>query len=61
MGPLAGARDFLDRLRERYQVLILSDTFYEFASPLMRQLGYRRCCATDRDRRRGFVSNYRCA
>lgn len=39
MGPMAGARDFLDELRARYQVFILSDTFYEFADPLMRQLG----------------------
>lgn len=37
--PLPGARAFLDGLRERYQVVILSDTFYEFAAPLMRQLG----------------------
>ena len=35
-----GARDFLDGLREHYQVVILSDTFYEFAKPLMRQLGW---------------------
>ena len=40
MGPMAGAREFLDDLRSRYQVLILSDTFYEFAQPLMRQLGW---------------------
>jgi phosphoserine/homoserine phosphotransferase len=40
MGPMDGARPFLDGLRERYQVFILSDTFYEFASPLMRQLGW---------------------
>jgi len=39
MQPLPGARDFLDDLRARYQVVILSDTFYEFADPLMRQLG----------------------
>ncbi len=39
MGPMAGARDFLDDLRQRFQVIILSDTFYEFAMPLMRQLG----------------------
>ena len=39
MSPLPGAREFLDGLRERYQVIILSDTFYEFADPLMRQLG----------------------
>lgn len=40
MGPMEGARDFLDDLRSRYQVMILSDTFYEFAQPLMRQLGW---------------------
>jgi phosphoserine / homoserine phosphotransferase len=39
MSPLEGARDFLDGLRARYQVIILSDTFYEFAAPLMAQLG----------------------
>ncbi len=40
MGPLEGAPVFLERLRERFQVLILSDTFYPFAAPLMRQLGH---------------------
>lgn len=40
MGPMPGARAFLDNLRERYEVIILSDTFYEFAHPLMRQLGW---------------------
>lgn len=40
MGPMDGARAFLDDLRSRYQVLILSDTFYEFAQPLMRQLAW---------------------
>jgi phosphoserine/homoserine phosphotransferase len=40
MGPMPGAKDLLDDLRSRYQVLILSDTFYEFAQPLMRQLGW---------------------
>ena len=39
MAPLEGAKDFLDELRSRFQVVILSDTFYEFADPLMRQLG----------------------
>jgi phosphoserine/homoserine phosphotransferase len=38
--PLPGASEFIDWLRERFQVVILSDTFYEFASPLMKQLGY---------------------
>jgi phosphoserine/homoserine phosphotransferase len=40
MSPLPGAREFLDWLRERAQVVILSDTFYQFAAPLMRQLGW---------------------
>lgn len=40
LGPLPGAREFLDWLRERFQVMILSDTFYQFGMPLMRQLGY---------------------
>jgi phosphoserine/homoserine phosphotransferase len=39
MAPMSGAKDFLDELRTRYQVIILSDTFYEFAEPMMRQLG----------------------
>jgi len=38
--PLAGAREFLDQLRETTQVLILSDTFEQFAMPLLRQLAY---------------------
>lgn len=38
--PLDGAREFIDWLRERHQVVILSDTFYEFAAPLMQQLGW---------------------
>ncbi|HSN83605.1 MAG TPA: bifunctional phosphoserine phosphatase/homoserine phosphotransferase ThrH [Polyangiales bacterium] len=39
MEPLPGARDFLDTLRDRTQLVILSDTFYQFAAPFMRQLG----------------------
>ena len=38
--PLPGAREFLDELRGLTQVIILSDTFEEFAQPLMRQLGW---------------------
>ena len=37
--PLDGALDFVNWLRERFQVVILSDTFYDFASPFMKQLG----------------------
>jgi phosphoserine/homoserine phosphotransferase len=39
MRPLEGAREFLDWLRGYCQVVILSDTYYQFAAPLMRQLG----------------------
>ena len=38
--PLTGAKEFLDELRTLTQVIILSDTFTEFASPLIRKLGY---------------------
>ncbi len=40
MAPLEGAREFVDWLRERFQLVILSDTFYEFSAPLMAQLGW---------------------
>ncbi|MFT6758102.1 MAG: phosphoserine/homoserine phosphotransferase [Chitinophagales bacterium] len=40
MKPIDGAREFIDWLRERFQVIILSDTFYQFSQPLMRQLGF---------------------
>ena len=39
LSPLAGAADFLDRLRTVTQVVILSDTFEQFAGPLLAQLG----------------------
>ena len=40
MGPLPGAADFVRWLKSQAQVIVLSDTFYQFAAPLMRQLGY---------------------
>lgn len=40
ISPLEGALEFVEWLRERFQVIILSDTFYEFSQPLMRQLGF---------------------
>jgi phosphoserine/homoserine phosphotransferase len=40
MQPLDGALEFTNWLRERFQVVILSDTFYEFAAPLMKKMGY---------------------
>ena len=38
--PLDGAKDFLDQLRTDYQVIILSDTFEQFAKPVMKQLDW---------------------
>ena len=40
INPLPGAREFLDQLREETQVIILSDTFEQFAQPLMRKLNW---------------------
>ncbi|MCY4082395.1 MAG: bifunctional phosphoserine phosphatase/homoserine phosphotransferase ThrH [Caldilineaceae bacterium] len=40
ISPLPGAGQFVDWVRERVQFIVLSDTFYEFAKPLMAQLGY---------------------
>jgi phosphoserine/homoserine phosphotransferase len=59
LGPEPGARAFLDALRLRYQVVILSDTFYEFAMPLMVQLGMPTlfCHRLETDAG-GFVSAY---
>lgn len=59
MGPMEGARSFLDALREDYQVVILSDTFYEFAHPLMRQLGWPTlfCHSLEADEQ-GLLVNY---
>ena len=60
MAPMDGAKDFLDELRTRFQVIILSDTFYEFADPMMRQLGrptlFCHKLVIDAD---GFVADYK--
>ena len=40
MAPLDGAKAFLDSIRSQYQVIILSDTFVEFAKPMMEKLGW---------------------
>ena len=60
MAPLTGAATFLDALRARYQVVILSDTFYEFAGPLMRLLGRPTllCHQLETDAH-GYVTGYR--
>ena len=60
MGPVEGARAFVDGLRETYQLIILSDTFYEFAHPLMRQLGWPTLfCHSLEANADGKVVNYR--
>jgi phosphoserine/homoserine phosphotransferase len=58
--PLPGARAFLDSLRAQHQVIVLSDTFYEFAGPLMEKLGFPTifCNGLETDRK-GFISGYR--
>jgi phosphoserine/homoserine phosphotransferase len=57
--PLPGAKAFVDWLNENFQVIILSDTFYEFSAPLMKQLGWPTLFChrleTDTD---GMVVNY---
>lgn len=58
--PLPGAKVFLDKLRAAHQVVILSDTFEEFAEPLMARLGmptiFCNSLITDR---KGFISGYK--
>ena len=56
---LPGARDFLDRMRERYQVVILSDTFYDFATPFVVKMNYPTlfCHRLEIDER-GRIANY---
>ncbi len=59
--PLDGAVEFVDWLRERFQVIILSDTFYEFSQPLMRQLGFPTllCHQLEIDEKSGRVMDYK--
>jgi phosphoserine/homoserine phosphotransferase len=57
--PLPGAVDFLTGLRERTQVVILSDTFEEFARPLMRQLGWPTLLCHRLEITDGRISGYR--
>lgn len=60
LSPLEGAKEFIDWLRERFQVIILSDTFYEFAQPLMRQLGFPTLfCHKLEVNEEGYITDYR--
>ena len=60
LNPLPGARSFLDRLRASVQVAILSDTFYQFAEPLMRKLNWPSLYCNDLEiDAEGRVTGYR--
>ncbi|MFY0640831.1 MAG: bifunctional phosphoserine phosphatase/homoserine phosphotransferase ThrH [Bermanella sp.] len=60
LSPLEGAKEFIDWLRERFQVIILSDTFYEFAQPLMRQLGFPTLfCHKLEVNEEGYITDYK--
>ncbi len=60
LNPLEGAKQFVDWLRTEFQVIILSDTFYEFAHPLMQQLDFP-ClfCHSLEISPQGQITNYR--
>lgn len=58
--PLPGAKDFLNKLRANHPVIILSDTYEEFARPLMEKLGRPLIlCNSLQTDRKGFITNYR--
>ena len=58
--PLPGAKEFMDKLRENVQVIILSDTFEQFAMPLMKKLGYPTIfCNTLEVAEDGEITGYR--
>ena len=59
IAPLPGVPEFMEWLRNRCQVIILSDTFYEFVGPLMQQLDFPTifCHSLEIDEK-GFIANY---
>lgn len=58
--PMEGAKEFLDKLREKTQVIILSDTFTQFATPLMKKLGWPTIfCNTLEVAENGDITGYR--
>lgn len=60
MGPLPGAKEFVEWARTHFQLIILSDTFYEFAHPLMRQLGWPTLfCHKLEVSDEGFITDYK--
>ena len=60
MGPLEGAYEFVAWVREHFQLIILSDTFYEFADPLMKQLNRPTIfCHKLEVNEQGVITNYK--
>lgn len=61
MEPMPGAKEFLDSLRATYQLIILSDTFYEFGAPFMKKLGLPTlfCHSLEVDSTSGKITNYK--
>jgi phosphoserine / homoserine phosphotransferase len=59
MNPLPGAKEFLRKLQRKYQVIILSDTYYEFAGSMMIKLGNPTLfCNWLSEDKKGFIANY---
>jgi len=59
MEPLPGARSFLEKLRSHSQVVILSDTYYEFMGPVMKKLGYPPLfCNWLKTNGQGYIAGY---
>ena len=56
---LDGAKDFLDEIKESFQVVILSDTFHEIASPLMEKLGFPLLLCHTLNVKDGMISSYK--
>ena len=59
MEPLPGAGEFLDWARQRHQVAVVSDTFHEFAAPLMAKLGWPMLLCHHLDVEDGRIAGYR--
>ena len=60
--PIPGAKEFLDKLRAMTQVIIISDTFSQFAGPLMKKLGYPTIfCNSLEVADNGEITGFRCA
>jgi phosphoserine/homoserine phosphotransferase len=59
MEPLPGAKEFLDWLKERAQVVILTGTYYEYIMPLMKKLGHPFMCANSLIIKDGKITGYK--